>query len=358
MRRKILALSIALIAIAISAAWIWKEKAGAPDNKKEKTEGEVSVLVSTKKVMQQEVARSLTVFGEVNAGKIETIDLPQPGQLIQLPVIQGQRVHQGEVVAVLSTDPSAQAAFTQALNAEKFAIAELSRVEELLALQLATQSQLEASKKSLLDAKSNLAAQKSLGGDLALRKILAPFNGIITAIDANQGDRIAAGTAILHLGRMDYLRIMFGVEQSQIASIHTGMDIDISAIHDPNLVIKAKLSDTQNVIDPKTRQAMALVELPVKNSPSLLAPGTHVQAQIRLGNKSTWQVPRQAVLSDDKGDYLFQVKETKAIRVAVIKTIETAEIYGVEGKLDVNLPIVVLGNYELQDGMTVRESKR
>ena len=358
MRRKILALGVAMIAISISAVWIWKANVGASENTKEKAEDEISALVTTQKISQQEFARSLPVYGEVSAGKIETIDVPQPGQLINIPVIQGQLVHQGEVIAVLSTDPNAQAAYAQALSAEKFSLAEVSRVEELLALQLATQSQLEASKKILLDARSNLAAQKTLGGDQTLRNILAPFNGIITAIDANQGDRIAAGAAILHLGRMDYLRIIFGVEQSQIASLHTGMVIDIAAIHDPERVINTKLTSIQNVIDPKTQQAMVLVELPVKNGPNLFAPGMHVQAQIRLGNKTTWQVPRQAVLSDDKGDYLFQVKEAKAMRVTVIKTIETAEIYGVEGKLDVNLPIVVLGNYELHDGMAVREGQR
>jgi len=32
--------------------------------------------------------------------------------------------------------------------------------------------------------------------------------------------------------------------------------------------------------------------------------------------------------------------------------------YGVDGKLDPQLPVVVLGNYELQDGMPVREGAR
>ncbi len=365
MNRKKLILGIALIvmllAVSKASVWSWK-KFITPANAavSEKSEDDTSVFVKTQKLAQQSVASTITVFGEVNTGKVDTINVPQPGQLLQIPVIPGQLLHQGEVLAVLSTDPNVLAAYAQALSAQKFALAEVGRVEELLSLQLATQSQVDASKKVLHDAESNLVAQKTLGGDQAVRKIVAPFNGIVTAIDAVQGGRIAAGAAILQLGRIDQVRILFGVEASQIGLIHVGMGIDIAALHNADALVKAKITSVQNVIDPKTQQASIMVELP-GNATLLnagITPGKHVQAQIHLDKKMIWEVPRQAVLTDDKGDYLFQVKDGKAIRVSVSKTIENTATYGIDEKLDTALPIIVVGNYEVQDGMAVREGQQ
>jgi hypothetical protein len=80
-----------------------------------------------------------------------------------------------------------------------------------------------------------------------------------------------------------------------------------------------------------------------------------VEAAITLGAGDAWSVPRQAVLSDEQGSYLFQVAGGHAHRVAVKVLGETAQTYGVDGRIDPALPVVVLGNYELRDGMPVRE---
>jgi hypothetical protein len=69
-------------------------------------------------------------------------------------------------------------------------------------------------------------------------------------------------------------------------------------------------------------------------------------------------VPRQAVLSDDNGSYLYQVAAGHARRVAVAKRAEAGNLVGVDGKLDPALPVVALGNYELEDGMAVRGAAR
>jgi membrane fusion protein (multidrug efflux system) len=62
------------------------------------------------------------------------------------------------------------------------------------------------------------------------------------------------------------------------------------------------------------------------------------------------------VLHDDKGDYIFRVIGGKAERVPVKTGIETDKYTEVIGPIDTKTPIVTVGNYELQDGMAVRES--
>jgi hypothetical protein len=69
-------------------------------------------------------------------------------------------------------------------------------------------------------------------------------------------------------------------------------------------------------------------------------------------------LPRQAVLSDDRGSYVFQVADGRAHRVDVQAKQDGAKEVGVSGPIRPELRVVVLGNYELQDGMKVREGGR
>jgi len=64
---------------------------------------------------------------------------------------------------------------------------------------------------------------------------------------------------------------------------------------------------------------------------------------------------RDAVLRDGKGDYIFRVTGSKAERVPVKIGIETDQYTEIIGSIDRKSPIITVGNYELQDGMAVRE---
>jgi len=116
----------------------------------------------------------------------------------------------------------------------------------------------------------------------------------------------------------------------------------------------AAIAQVQSAVDPKTQMVGAVVPLNPATAAGLLA-GMRVSAVIELGRRRAWSVPRQAVLSDERGSYLFQVAQGKAHRVNVRTLVETSSIYGVDGALAAGQPVVVQGNYELSDGMAVRE---
>ncbi|MET3120064.1 membrane fusion protein (multidrug efflux system) [Undibacterium sp. GrIS 1.8] len=323
----------------------------------DKVEEAPSVLVRTQIVNQKSLDRTLTAFGEVITGRVSTINVPQAGQINQILVIVGQQVRQGETLAILSTDPNAQASYAQALTSAKFAANELRRIEDLASLQLATQSQVDSAKKQLDDAESNLLTQKKLGSNITNLKIPAPFDGVIANLIVAQGERIPAGGGILQLGRTDTLRIQLGIEPAQSRLIRSGMSVNVTSVQDVSKISTVKIGDVQNLVDPKTQLVNAFVDLPAKAN-SALIPGMRVQGLIHIGNNLVWEVPRQAVLSDEKGAYLFQILDRKAHRIPVTKVIETSNTYGVDGNLHPSIPVVVLGNYELQDGMSVREVGR
>ncbi|AJY38051.1 transporter (plasmid) [Burkholderia humptydooensis] len=86
----------------------------------------------------------------------------------------------------------------------------------------------------------------------------------------------------------------------------------------------------------------------------MLMPGMRLTADIAVSQLQHWIVPRSAVLRDAKGDYVFQIDRGHARRVNVVTAVDQGVTLGVDGTLDAGRPVVVIGNYELKDGMAVR----
>ncbi len=320
----------------------------------------VSALVKTEALRREELPRQLSVLGDVATGKVEAVNFPNAGQVAQLLVALGQQVRRGAPLVVLRADPAAQLAFTQAATAVDFARAELARNEELFALQLATAAQVDAARRALRDAQANLAAQRKLGGDVGQATVEAPFDGVVTAIAVAQGDRVQPGTTILQLGRAETLRVMLGIEPDERHLVREGLPVTIRTLQDSQAqqTVRGTVAQVQDIVDPKSRLLNVVVSV-ARPPANLLIPGMSVRAAIELGKVQAWVVPRSAVLSDRQGAYLFQVAGGKARRVSVTPTHQAGALVAVEGAaLDPRQPVVVLGNYELHDGMRVREAAR
>lgn len=358
MKISTLVIGAVVVALGAGAAWHWHAgaSAGAADAAPEKAI-DASALVRVQPVSRQTMAQILDSFGEIAAGKPESVSFPQPGQLLQLPLVPGQRLRRGDTVAVIGTDPNATAAYTQASNAVGFAQRELKRQQELEGLQLATRSQVDAARKQVEDSQAALAAQAKLGGAHASVTLTAPFDAVVTALAAAQGERVAAGAPVAQLGPTGHPRALLAIEPARSAAVKPGMPVTLKPLLDGAAPIAAHVATVDGVVDPKTQMVTAIVNLPASAAAGL-AVGTRVEAAITLGEGNAWSVPRQAVLSDEQGSYLFQVAGGHAHRVAVKVLGESAHTYGVDGRIDPALPVVVLGNYELHDGMPVREGKQ
>lgn len=319
---------------------------------------ESSVLVKTEALRKQTVSETLTAYGSVMpaTGATENVSFPRPVRIARLLVAPGQVVKRGEALLVLSTEATAAAAYRQAESAESFARGELKRAEDLAAQQLATQSQVAAARKALQDAQAALAAQRRLGAGLDNQTVKAPFDALVAAIGVQQGDRIQPGATLMQLARSGALRALLGVEPEDAGRVRVGMPIRLASVFGGGKTVDATVSQVFGAINPQTRLVDVAARL--AGSADGLLPGMQVRGLIGLGGKETWVVSRSAVLRDGRGAYLFQVRDGHAKRVEVDAGTEDGGIVAVSGPLDGKLKAVVLGNYELKDGMAVREAGR
>lgn len=318
----------------------------------------VSVLVNADLMRKQKVSETLTAYGSVMSatGATENISFARPVQVLRFLVAPGQVVQRGAAMLEIATDPSITAAYRQAEAAESFARGELKRVEELTSQQLATQSQVAAARRALVDAQTALEAQRVLGGGLNVQTVSAPYDAIVATQSVQQGDRVQAGTAALQLAKLGALRALLGVEPEDASRVRVGMPIKLTSVFGANKRVEAKITQVFGVINPQTRLVDVAVEL-AANQKGLL-PGMQVRGLIQLGSQESWVVPRSAVLRDEVSAYLYQIVEGHAKRVDVAQGLESAGLVSVSGSLDNKLKVVTRGNYELKDGMEVRESVR
>ncbi|MDE2047935.1 MAG: efflux RND transporter periplasmic adaptor subunit [Betaproteobacteria bacterium] len=315
-----------------------------------------SVLVQTQALTQHTLRTTLTGYGVLvpATSSTTTLSAARPGRVAALAVGLGQRVRRGATLATLNADPGAVAAVQQAQAALDLTKGELERTQRLLADQLATQSQLSTAQKNLRDAQSALDAQLALGSAKGQDTLRAPFDGVVVAVTAALGDRVAAGAPIVQVARSDALLATVGIEPEDSSKVRAGMPATLHPVLGEGPVVAARVTDVRGLVNPQTQ----LVDVQLKPKAGMvggLIPGVRVRADIELGSVTGYAVPRNAVLQDGQGSYLYQTDGRTAKRVSVTAGPQQGGLLIVRGPLNPALRVVVTGNYELRDGMALRE---
>jgi RND family efflux transporter MFP subunit len=310
-----------------------------------------SVQVETVPLRQQVMTDLVSGYGVVSPDvhSQQAISLPRPGQLVSLLVSPGEVVRKGLPLLEFSTDPTAALAYEQARQGVNFATGEVERIGQLVTQQLATQSQLASARKSLSDAKASLMAQEEIGAGKRVERVMAPFDGVVVAVQAAQGDRLAAGAPVLQLARSGRQRVLLGIEPDDVRRVRTGMSVKVMPVFSPGVAVTGRVVQVFGMINPQTQ----LVDVMVSVQGDGLMPGTRVRAEIEVARQNDWVVPRSAVLRDEHGAYLFQVANGKAHRINVTTGLKSEKLTAVQGAFTPQLPVVSVGNYELEDGMSV-----
>ncbi len=317
-----------------------------------------SALVETAPMRKEAVIFNLSGYGTAFSDPRSTVNfsLPRAGQIARLDVAAGQVVRRGATLFEFATDPGAANGYAQAESALQMAQSEFEHVNRLYARQLATNAQLAQAKKALSDAQSALHAQRTLGAGMAREAVKASFDGVVTALFAFPGDRLQAGKTVLQIARRSASTVRIGMQPEDAQKIKKGMSVRLYPVYDNTLNLAGVVSDIRGVIDPQTHLVDVIVSVDSKED-TVLLPGMTLRGEVEIPAGEAWVVPRSAVLTDERGAYLFQDDAGRARRVSVIAT-ENGAMTAIRGKFDPGLPVIVLGNYELQDGMRLREGNR
>ena len=312
--------------------------------------------VKTVALRREPLRDVVTAYGTVATGEESLVDVSfsHTGQITELYVRAGQKVQRGDPLVAITTDPAARQSYQQAASSLEFAKRELDRQQLLRTQHLATNAQVAAAQKAMADASVAVESERKLGNDQPTYTATAFITGYVTQLLVAPGSRPPANTAIMKLARTDQgLGIAVGLRPEDAAGVAPGMAARVTAIlATAPQAVDGTVRQISGTVNPATKLIDAWIDVKL---PTSLVPGSVVSVAIILSRHSGWVVPRNAVLQDDEGSYIFQVQDDHAKRVAVKSGIETEQLTEILGDFDASLKVVTLGNYELQNGMAVRE---
>jgi len=316
-----------------------------------------SVQVRTARVVAQDVSETLTVFGilDPDPDQVLSLSLPHAGLINRVWVRLGQRVKSGDQLLEVITAPDARMQYLQAQSAVDYARREIERQQRMLDEQLATRSQVDAAKKNLDDAIATLKALEQRGQGVEQETLRAPMDGIITRLDVSQGQRVQADVTALLIAAEQRLIARLGVEPEDLPYVEAGMPVTIASVFGPNIKIETRVREVHAMINPDTHLVEVLAVIPESQIDHLVL-GSRILGRIQLATHSALVVPRSAVLGEADNAHLFTVKGGKARRVPVQAGMDAGNLIAVTGALQAGDVVVVSGNYELSDGMAVREA--
>ena len=313
---------------------------------------DASVLVETRPATSGELPEQLVAYGSAAPALngAMTLSIPADGRVMRILVTPGEAVRSGQALLEFQLSAAASSALAQAQSELRLAREEQTRTARLLEQQLATRDQKAQADKAAGDAQAALDALERETGGKTQQTLTAPFEGVVDTLPVLQGDRVAAGAPLVTVTRRNGLVVTVGIEPSELARLHPRQHAQVQSLASPRS-IAGTVVRVDHSLNPKTR----LVDADIAVEGDLLQ-GDAFRARIEIGRLKGWVLPRGAVLDDDAGAYLFQLNGTKAVRVGVQRLGGDDEQVVVSGPLDPHREVVVVGNYQLEDGMVVRKA--
>jgi len=307
-------------------------------------------------VVEKNVHEMLHVYGKVSFDDawLQNINLAYGGQIVRLPVLAGELVSKGQVLARIAIDPAASAAYQQAVAAAHFAESQQKRIRSLFADQLATRSEIAAAQKNLTDSRLQVRQLKLRGMDKLVHEIRAPFDAVVATIPVQAGQRVAAGFTLMQLGHPNHLKVLLGIEADDVRSVLPGNAVEIHPALNPKTQVTASVDTVLHAVNPKTRLADVLVRLSGKQTAPFL-PGMTVSADIAARRfLNALVVPRHAVMyGRNNAAYVMRIEHGKAIRIPVQMLMERGNDIVIRGALKAGQQVITVGVAEVANGDAV-----
>ena len=345
------ALVLVLIAAVAALAWFFFLHRGSAESE---AEVKPSARVETVPLQKGPIAETLESFGAIEAapGADHTTPATYECVVVAVHVATGAKVNAGDVVMEIAPSPDAKLQSESARTTLKLAQQSLAATQERYDLKLATTQDLLTAQQAERDAQQKVASYEARGMS-GNGKLRAPVTGMVSKLDALAGSLIAAGAPLFSVATEKHLEARLSVESAFVRQLAPGQSVTLeSTDREEPVTVTSTVRAVGNSVNVTTGSADVRVPLP-ESAPLLL--GEHVKATIELVKKdSVLVVPRSAVLPDDDKQVLYTVKDGKAVRHEVTLGITGADVVEVQSPdLQPGDAVVTLGNYELNDGMSI-----
>lgn len=297
------------------------------------------VQVQVEKVVKRNITQIVVGTGKIDAINKVVITPEVTGEIVSLPVKEGQKVKKGDLLIKIKSDQyqaaldrlvaslqasksslnsikaayeKAQQDYNRTLELHKKGLASDAELELVKSNYLSRQGEYEAQKAMVLQSEAAIKEQKEI---IAKTAIYSPIDGTVTGLNVKLGERVLGsnftqGTNLMTIADLSNMEAVIDVNENDIINVKIGQKaiIDVDAIKGKKFygeVYEIANSPKTTGLGTQEQVVNFSVKIKIYDKESELKPGMSCNADIETDYRfNVLSVPLQAVTarSDNKNN--------------------------------------------------------
>jgi multidrug efflux system membrane fusion protein len=303
--------------------------------------------------------------GEVRPQVESVLGFRVAGKIIQRQAELGQRVQVGQVLAQLDpqdyklASDAARAQVAAATTNRDLANADYKRYKELKDQNFISSAELERRDSTLKAAQAQMeqaqAQLSSQGNQAAYTRLVSDVAGVVTAVSAEPGQVVSAGTPVVKVARDGARDVVFSVPEDRVTSIKLGSPVAVR-VWSTNAKLDGKVREVAASADPATRTFLVKVAVDAQAAPPLGTTVTVVPEALTRAGTPVIKLPTSALKQEANGNTAVWVLDPASMTVksqqVVVATADGNEVVLASG-LAPGMQVVTAGVHVLAPGQKV-----
>lgn len=319
---------------AISAAALFITSCGR-EAKKKLEDNSPAISVKVNQVTTNDNSPILSVSGTIQSANSADLSTRMMGFVNKVLVNVGDKVTKGQLlVSINNTDLQAKSAQVNASiteanadfnNAQK----DYNRFKSLFADNSASQKELDDMTARYEMAKARLEAAKQMKNEVnaqyAYTNITAPFSGVVTSKNVEQGDMANPGVPLISMESPGSFEVMAMVPETEISQIKNGTEVDV-IVKSINERINGKVTEVST--SSKNTGGQYLVKVALDKTDANILSGMFTTVQFPIEKKVSTEmvlIPMEAIVNKGQLSGVYTVSQTNT---ALLRWLRLGRTFG------------------------------
>lgn len=283
------------------------------------------------------------------AGDRAVLAFRVPGQMQSIDVLSGQVVKKGDVLASLNPDEYTLLA-KQAEAQFRLADVQYQRYKKLRKDKVVSEQDFDQAKANHNSAKATLEQAKA---NLRYTKLVAPYDGTISIVPAEEHEFIAAKQGVMNIQTNQLMKVIFQLPDHLLNKFASGLNLTATMTYDafPKNQYELIFQEVDTEADPKTGsyKVTMIMERPADVG---ILPGMAGSVHVAVESTGATQIPQSALIEQDGNTYVWRVDSDGIVSQAQVELNDRRQV---QDGLNEGDQIIVSGVSGIEPGIKVRE---
>ena len=324
---------------------------GKPDRDNSKVVAAIPVQVTA--VKKDSISLSLMQTTTIEAIRQVDILTKVAGQVIKLPVEEGDRVKKGDLLAELNQS-ELNIEFTKTKISMDTDKTLLERAKNMLDKKLIADENYDVTR---LQYESSKAAHDAARLQLDYTRVRAPFNGVVTIRNIEIGQRVNVNQSLFVVADFNPLRAKIYVPEKDIGRIYEKQRATITIEAELGLEFTGIVKMISPVVDPASGTSKVTID--IEDHMGKLKPGMFASVFITTEtHNDALIIPKKAMILESNLDQVYIYLEGNAHKVNLKVGFKEGEDLEVLSGLEEGDLVVTAGQDGLREGLPLRIPER